>query len=36
MAGYSELLQKHAASTLDERAKRYLTMVREAAKRWAI
>jgi PAS domain S-box-containing protein len=33
MAGYSELLQKHAASVLDEKSRRYVTMLLESAKR---
>jgi len=33
MAGYAELLQSHAASGLDEKSSRYMTMIREAAKR---
>ena len=33
MAGYAELLQKHAASILDEKSRRYMTMILEAAKR---
>ena len=33
MAGYAELLQKNAASSLDEKSRRYMTMILEAAKR---
>jgi PAS domain S-box-containing protein len=33
MAGYSELLQKHAAPVLDEKARRYVTMLLESAKK---
>jgi signal transduction histidine kinase len=33
VVGYAELLQKHAASTLDEKAVRYLKTILEAAKR---
>ena len=33
MAGYAELLQKIAASVLDEKSRRYMTMILEAAKR---
>ena len=33
MAGYSELLQKHAASALDEKSRRYVTMLLESAKK---
>jgi len=33
MAGYAELLQKSAASILDEKSRRYMTMILEAAKR---
>jgi PAS domain S-box-containing protein len=33
MAGYAELLQKNAASVLDEKSRRYMTMILEAAKR---
>jgi PAS domain S-box-containing protein len=33
MAGYAELLQKNAASILDEKSRRYMTMILEAAKR---
>jgi len=33
MAGYSELLQKHAISVLDEKSRRYVTMLLESAKR---
>jgi light-regulated signal transduction histidine kinase (bacteriophytochrome) len=33
VAGYSELLQKHAASVLDEKGRRYVTMLLESAKR---
>ena len=33
MAGYSELLQKHASSVLDEKSRRYVTMLLESAKR---
>jgi light-regulated signal transduction histidine kinase (bacteriophytochrome) len=33
VAGYTELLQKHAGSALDEKANRYLKTIVEAAKR---
>jgi PAS domain S-box-containing protein len=33
MAGYSELLQKHASSVLDDKGQRYVTMLLESAKR---
>jgi PAS domain S-box-containing protein len=33
MAGYTELLQKHAASVLDEKSHRYILTILEAAKR---
>jgi PAS domain S-box-containing protein len=33
MAGYAELLQKNAFSSLDEKSRRYMTMIRESAKR---
>jgi signal transduction histidine kinase len=33
VVGYAELLQKHASSALDEKAKRYLKTILEAAKR---
>jgi light-regulated signal transduction histidine kinase (bacteriophytochrome) len=33
MAGYSELLQKNAVSVLDEKGRRYVTMIRESAKK---
>jgi PAS domain S-box-containing protein len=33
MAGYSELLQKHASPVLDEKARRYVTMLLESAKK---
>src|ERR1700683_3780953 len=33
MAGYTELLQKHAASVLDEKSHRYVLTILEAAKR---
>ena len=33
MAGYAELLQKNASSSLDEKSRRYMTMILEAAKR---
>ena len=33
MAGYTELLQKKAASVLDEKSSRYITMVLDSAKR---
>ena len=33
MAGYSELLQKHAAAVLDEKSRRYVTMLLESAKK---
>ena len=33
MAGYAELLQKNAASILDEKSRRYMTMILESAKR---
>jgi PAS domain S-box-containing protein len=33
MVGYTELLQKHAAATMDEKARRYMMMILEAAKR---
>src|SRR5258705_5795331 len=33
MAGYAELLQKNAASSLDEKSRRYMTTILEAAKR---
>ena len=33
MAGYSELLQKHAASALDEKSRRYVAMLLESAKK---
>jgi len=33
MAGYAELLQKNASSVLDEKSRRYMTMILEAAKR---
>ena len=33
MAGYSELLQKHAFSSLDEKGRRYVAMLLESAKR---
>ena len=33
LAGYTELLQKHAASVLDEKSRRYVAMVLESAKK---
>ena len=33
VAGYSELLQKHASSALDEKSRRYVAMILESAKR---
>ena len=33
VAGYSELLQKHASSVLDEKSRRYVAMILESAKR---
>jgi len=33
MSGYAELLQKKAASTLDEKSRRYVTMILESANR---
>ena len=33
MAGYAELLQKNASSILDEKSRRYMTMILESAKR---
>ena len=33
MAGYAELLQKNASSSLDEKSRRYMTMILESAKR---
>jgi PAS domain S-box-containing protein len=33
MAGFTELLQRHGASQLDERSQRYVTMILESAKR---
>jgi PAS domain S-box-containing protein len=33
MAGFTELLQRHASSHLDERSQRYVTMILESAKR---
>jgi light-regulated signal transduction histidine kinase (bacteriophytochrome) len=33
MAGYGELLQKNASSALDEKSRRYMTMILESAKR---
>jgi light-regulated signal transduction histidine kinase (bacteriophytochrome) len=33
VAGYSELLQKHAAATLDDKSRRYVAMLLESAKR---
>ena len=33
MSGYAELLQKRAASVLDDKSQRYMTMILEAAKR---
>jgi PAS domain S-box-containing protein len=33
MSGYAELLQKKAASVLDEKSQRYMLMIRESAKR---
>jgi len=33
MAGYAELLQKHASAMLDEKSQRYMTMILESAKR---
>jgi PAS domain S-box-containing protein len=33
MVGYTELLQKHAASILDDKSRRYVSMVQESAKR---
>ena len=33
VAGYSELLQKHASSALDEKSRRYVAMLLESAKR---
>jgi PAS domain S-box-containing protein len=33
MAGYTELLQKNASSILDEKSRRYMTMILESAKR---
>jgi len=33
VAGYSELLQKHASSVLDEKGRRYVAMLLESAKR---
>ena len=33
MAGYAELLQKNASSILDEKSRRYMTIILEAAKR---
>jgi PAS domain S-box-containing protein len=36
MAGYTELLQKNAVSTLDEKGKRYVSMVLDSAKRMGV
>jgi PAS domain S-box-containing protein len=36
MAGYTELLQKNVASTLDEKGKRYVSMVLDSAKRMGV
>jgi PAS domain S-box-containing protein len=36
MAGYAELLQKSAASILDEKGKRYMMMIQESAKRMGV
>jgi signal transduction histidine kinase len=36
VAGYSELLQKHAASSLDDKARRYLRSIMESAKKMGI
>jgi PAS domain S-box-containing protein len=33
MVGYTELLQKHAAPTMDDKGRRYMMMILEAAKR---
>jgi PAS domain S-box-containing protein len=33
VVGYTELLQKHAASTLDEKSRRYMTTIMDSAKR---
>lgn len=33
MVGYTELLQKHAAATMDDKGRRYMMMILEAAKR---
>jgi len=33
LAGYTELLRKHASSVLDEKSRRYVTMLQESAKR---
>jgi light-regulated signal transduction histidine kinase (bacteriophytochrome) len=33
LAGYTELLQKHASSVLDEKSRRYVRMILESAKR---
>jgi PAS domain S-box-containing protein len=33
MAGFTELLQRHASSRLDDKSQRYVTMIMEAAKR---
>src|SRR5262249_1144281 len=33
MVGYTELLQKHAAATVDDKGRRYMMMILEAAKR---
>jgi len=33
VAGYAELLQKHSASVLDDKARRYMAMILEASKR---
>jgi PAS domain S-box-containing protein len=36
MAGFAELLQKNASSILDEKSRRYMTMILESAKRMGI
>jgi PAS domain S-box-containing protein len=36
VVGYSELLQKHAASLLDDKSRRYVTMIRESATRMGV
>jgi PAS domain S-box-containing protein len=36
MAGYAELLQKNAASILDEKGKRYMMTIQESAKRMGV